>query len=310
MDSSATSVVISTRSRPCTLTTDEKMEAQPDSTYVPQALINYEKTKCEFIDDTFFDKKGAVVQFINGNCAGSTSLIGGMRLSIQDIKKVPAYLSKNKTQLKKHAIRRLEDHFQSMQCCIGATEKLGVDDYGMSFSVASLTHTGQNLNPSKRHEGPLFFCLFTNLVEPTMLTHSDWDMNVESDAAYVINCYIHLLPPSQRRKAVIEKAEEEKKKIKPTPEGSTQQSVGKMKKVKTTPPITQRYQPHHRQDPMAKKLTREISALKSEVIRMKLITSTKPPLPSTYAISNPPPLPLAYVPTWPPINDRLEMPDE
>ena len=61
---------------------------------------------------------------------------------------------------------------------------------------------------------------------------------------------------------------------------------------------------------MAKKLTREISALKSEVIRMKLITSPKPPLPITYAVSNPPPLPLAYVPTWPPINDRLEMPDE
>ena len=309
MNSDTASVALS-RSRPGTPLQDEKMEAQPDSTSAQYSPPTYEEMKCEFVDDTFFSKEGPIVQFINGNCAGSTSLIGGMRLASMDIKMVPAYLSRNKLQLKKYAIRYLDAHFQSMQCGIGATESLTVDDYGMSFSVASLTHTGQNLNPSKRHEGPLFFCLFTNLVEPTMLTHSDWDMNVESDSAYVINCYIHLLPPSQRRKAVIEKAEEEKKKIKPIPEGSTQQSIGKMKKVKTTPPVTQRYQPHHRQDPMAKKLTREISALKSEVIRMKLITSTKPPLPSTYAISNPPPLPLAYVPTWPPINDRLEMPDE
>ena len=311
MDSSAASVALSTRSRPGTPLMDETMEAQPDSqTCTPCTSVNHDKLKCEFIDDTFFEKNGVVVQFINGNCAGSTSLIGGMRLSISDIKKVPAYLSKNKTQLKKHAIRCLESHFQNMQCCIGATEKLEVDDYGMSLSVASLTHTGSTLNPSKRHEGPLFFCLFTNLVEPTMLTHSDWDLNVESDSAYVINCYIHLLPPSQRRRMVINKAEEEKKKTKPVPEDHSQPSAGKMKKSKTAPSMAQKYPPHHKQYPIAKKLTKEISALKSEVVRMKLITAIKPPLPSTYAVSNPPPLPPTYVPTWPPINDRLEMPDE
>ena len=112
------------------------------------------------------------------------------------------------------------------------------------------------------------------------------------------------------RKELVMKDLQEKKKTKPVPENHSQPSAGKMKKSKTAPSMAQKYPPHHKQYPIAKKLTREISALKSEVVRIKLITSPKPPLPITYAVSNPPPPPPTYVPTWPPINDRLEMPDE
>ena len=124
-------------------------------------------------------KKGVIVQFINGNCAGSTSLIGGIHLAVMDIKRVPAYLSKTKHQLKIHVMRYLNAHFQSMQCCIGATESLCAEDYGKSFSVASVSLTEAALNPSKRNEGPLFFCLYSGLMEPVTTILSDWDTNTK-----------------------------------------------------------------------------------------------------------------------------------
>ena len=304
---SDTASVAPSSSRPGTPLQDEKMEAQPDSTSAQYSPPTYEEMRCEFVEDTFFSKEGPIVQFINGNCAGSTSLIGGMRLASMDIKMVPAYLSRNKLQLKKYAIRYLDAHFRSMQCCIGATESLTVDDYGMSLAIASLTHTGANLNPGKRREGPLFFCLFSGLVEPTMVTLSDWDLNTKCDAAYVINCYIHLLPPSQRRRMVIQKMDDEKNKPKPDEkskpkpdvEGRTPSSYGKMRKTKLASALsTQKYVPHQRQYPNTKQLTQEISHLKSEVTQMKLAAVPNPPLPTTPA------------PRWPPINDCLEMPDE
>ena len=300
MNSTTDSVALSTCSRPGTPLLDERMEAQPDSrSSVPYVSPTNEEMKCEFIDDTFFNKKGVIVQFINGNCAGSTSLIGGMRLAITDIKRVPAYLSRNKHQLKVRAMSYLNAHFRNMQCCIGANESLCLDDYGMSFSVASVTHTGAALNPGKRHEGPLFFCLFSGLVEPTMVTLSDWDMNTECDAAHVVNCYIHLLPPSQRRRIVLQKAVEDKNKARPNGEDRTQSMTGKAKKTKMANTSgAQKYIPHQRQYPNTKKITQEISDLKNEVVQMKLIAVPNPPLPITPA------------PVWPTIDLCPEMPDE
>ena len=169
----------------------------------------------------------------------------------------------------------------------------------MSFAVASLTHTGANLNPGKRREGPLFFCLCSGLVEPTMITLSDWDMDTKCEATYVINCYIHLLPPSQRRRKVIQKDAEDKKKTKPNVNDHTQPPAGNAKKSRMASTSgVQKYVPNQRLYPNAKKLKQEITSLKNEVVQMKLVAMANPPLPTTPA------------PKWPPINNCLQMPDE
>jgi hypothetical protein len=91
-----------------------------------------------------------------------------------DIKKVPAYQTKNRRQIKQHTVKALMKHFWEMQCSAGAAETLGLDDFGMTFTVATVTGHGALLNPGKRQEGPLLFCHFPALVDPVVLTHTDW----------------------------------------------------------------------------------------------------------------------------------------
>ena len=306
MNSQAASVAPSARSSTPLL--DEQMEAQaqPDSqAAAPEIPATVDEMKCEFIDDTFFSKKGVIVQFVNGNCAGSPPLIGGMRLAVTDIKKVPAYLSRNKLQLKMHAMRYLNAHFQAMQCSIGATESLCADDYGMSFSVASVSLNGAALNPSKRNEGPLFYCLYSGLVEPVTTVLSDWDTEVNFELAHVVNCYIHLLPPSQRRRVVVRKAAEDQPQMKPKPDDRTQPMVNGAKKSKMIPASrVSKYVPPHRQMNAMneRKLTQELSELKKEVVQLKLEAVPTPPL------SNPP-VPSTSGTQWPTVDLYPDMPD-
>ena len=97
---------------------------------------------CEFVDKTHFTKKGCLVQFINTNCAGSSSIIGGVRLGISDVNTLPAYLSKWKQHMRLHGIKMLARHLVDTHCPTGVGETLFPEDYGISFTVASLSPKG------------------------------------------------------------------------------------------------------------------------------------------------------------------------
>ena len=161
----------------------------------------------EACHDTLTSAKGMIVQFINGSCPGATSMIGGIRTGLMDVKKIPAYLERNRGNIKTHAINALTRHFRDSQCAAGATESLMQDDYGMTFSLASVSQAGMDLNPHRKREGPLFYCLMESLNEPVILREA-WT-NSTQDMAHVVNCYIHLLPASQRRNRVLAKHVEE-----------------------------------------------------------------------------------------------------
>ncbi len=185
------------------------MEVSQDATPAEQVqrhvqLLELEQSEmeCSFVDETFFNKKGVILQFINNNCAGATSLIGGLRLALDDLRKIPAYLEKNTNRLKHYAIKCLDRHIRGNQCITGAGERLSFDDYGISYSLASVSQRGTLLNPSKRQEGQLFFCLFPGLVEPFFMgTNPDGS----EDMAHVVNVFIHLMPSSQRRSVYLQR---------------------------------------------------------------------------------------------------------
>ena len=181
---SSTTAVSNQGSRTQTPTQDEDDAMKP-----LQALsieVNDEH-RSDLVDNSIFDKRGVLIQFLNSNCTGSPHVFGGMRLSILDINKVPAYLSKYKRLIKQHAVHALMQHFKEMQCGVGANEELYTDDFGMTFTVATVTGHGALLNPGKRQEGPLFFCHFPALVDPVVLTHSDWGARVEGESVHMIN---------------------------------------------------------------------------------------------------------------------------
>ena len=75
---------------------EKPQEMEPDATQEVERrvqLLELEQSEieCCFFDESFFTKKGVVLQFINNNCPGATSLIGGLRLALTDIRKVPAH---------------------------------------------------------------------------------------------------------------------------------------------------------------------------------------------------------------------------
>lgn len=289
MNSQANSVVLSLRSRPTTPLQDEAMEVRPDVGTRPDSdeVVPRVEMLCDYVDETLFTKRGAIIQFINGNCAGSPSTIGGMRLPVKDVRKVPAYLARNKDSIKVHAMKHLTKHFIDMQCSIGATDVLTADDYGMTFSLASVSQEGANLNPSKRNEGPLLYCCFSGLNQPIVLTHSDWGQNYPADVTHVINCYIHLLPSGQRRRKVIEK---HLAVMTTVPIAKMNGGIAKKPRIPTTPNA-------YRIPKKAQQESYEVKRLKKELAELKL-TKPFPPLPTSAPVM------------WPTTDGCPNLPDE
>ena len=167
--------------------------------------LKEQEVLCDHVHESMLKKTGIIVQFSNSNAAGATSMIGGVRLGLTDIRKAPSYVARNKQLLKQHAMRMLQRHFNDTQCAAGAGEPLTADDFGLTFSLASVSRSAAALNPSRRDEGPLFYCLFSGLTEATSLEEVNWNDGRVSEVTYFINGYIHLLPQSQRRYRVIHK---------------------------------------------------------------------------------------------------------
>ena len=165
---------------------------------------------CEFMDSSLYKKQGCIFQFINNNALGMASMIGGIRIGVTDIRKMPQYILRNKSHIKNHAIKLLTHHLIESQCSVGYGETLSQDEYGMSCSLASISHQGLRMHPTGRQEGPVFFCLYDGLIEPVILCKDNNGRIL--DSAYVFNVYINLLPPSQRRNALLrQKAADEDK---------------------------------------------------------------------------------------------------
>ena len=268
--------------------------------FVNLALSEEELTS-DLVDRSMLQKHGMIIQIINQNCPGSSSVIGGVRINLQDIRKAPAYLSRHRRLIKQHAVRILMKHHQDMNYGLGAAETLCSDDFGMSFTVASVSTCGAAMNPGKRQEGPMFFCHFPMLVDAIPLIRPDWDANTEGVSVHVINAYVHLLPLHQRRKYVIEKDREDKAALESAQ--SPPQTYGQAKKMKVQPSTSS--PPAAKNHPTVKPPHPESVALREEIARLKVLTNRlqQQALPS-------PPLPTTKPLVWPSKYQGPDLPDD
>jgi hypothetical protein len=136
-------------------------------------------------------------------------MIGGVRIQLQDISKVPQYLSKNKSIIiLQWGASFLVQHFLDTQCPAAENERITHEDFSISFRVASLSDEGCRLNPMGRNEGPLHYCVHPGLLQPAKLGML---ADGSPDEAHVINVYVHLLDASKRRMAIIRKSKNDEK---------------------------------------------------------------------------------------------------
>ena len=252
-----------------------------------------EEVACSLVNTSFIRNKGVILQFVNNNCTDSASVIGGLRLGFSDVEKLPAYLIKHQDKVKQHAIANLARHMLDCQCPTGALETLSPDDYSMSFTMASLSALGQSLNPSKRNEGPMFYCVYPGLLEATYLGYD----GVRADYAHVVNVYIHLLDAGRRRSAIIRKAKQDQKTLEvDTPVAA---AVSPKKAKVTFTQVTNRkpFQVPSQSDDLAS-VKESMSTLVKEVRQLKL--------PGQYPELATPKRPVQ----WPPVSTLPELPDD
>jgi hypothetical protein len=171
-----------------------------------QMRLEQGELACSEIHPSFFTKKGTIIQIVNSNCTGSTSIIGGIRLGLSEIEKIPAYVDRNRERIKHVAVTMLDRHLKAHQCATGLGEILTLEDYGLSFSISTLSQKGQGYNPTKRVEAPLFYCMCPGLLDPAYLGHNP---DGTPDYAHIVNAFIYLLPATQRRIALLRKQDRE-----------------------------------------------------------------------------------------------------
>ena len=176
------------------------------SHYVAPPPIANEVIQSKFVSPSVYTKKGFFIQFVNNNANCSPTVIGGTRTNETDVRMIPAYIEANESHITKLAVRTLVRHLQTTQCSTACLETLSDDDFGISFSVASLSGKGMSLNPSRRHEAPLFYCHVPGLVEPCYVQQNQQVV----ETAHMVNCYVHILPAHQRRNKMIAKAKEDR----------------------------------------------------------------------------------------------------
>ena len=180
----------------------------------------------------------------------------------------------------------------------------------MSFTLASVSAQGARLNPLQRTEGPLFFCHLPAMVDPQVVIHSDWNTHTDGLAVHIIYAYITLLPPQQRRNALIKRDREDRavvaQKTHPvilTPTGNT--GATPKKQSRPNPPTSSGT--NTRPNPYPNRPLPETAALREEMCQLHdLINRVQrqivPTIPS-------PALPTPRTPLWPRQNQGPDLPD-
>lgn len=157
---------------------------------------------CDFLESEMVQRPGMVMIFYNINSLGSSSVFGGARTNIVDPRRIPMFLHKYKNVIRSHAVNRLATHFKDTHVSAGVTETLTADDYSISFSFASLTEAGRELNAHGKNELPIDFATYFNWVAPQA-------PNPGQQPVYVVNVFVQLQDAGKRSGPVLKRHREE-----------------------------------------------------------------------------------------------------
>ena len=166
---------------------------------------------CEHLDSAMLNKKGIILQYLNSNSTGSTTMIGVTRVGLTDARKMPAYVTKYTSVIRQHAVTALQRHMQLTQCSTGALETLCPEDYSISFSWASVTEAGRALTHHGKPDLALGYAVCDEFVAPVVASRND------PHPVCVLNVFIQLQEAVRRRTAVLKKAKEDEAQKASTP---------------------------------------------------------------------------------------------
>ena len=253
----------------------------PALAYIPP--LDVTEFQCDQIDPTIYQKKGVLLQICNTNASAHATIIGGIRLAVEDIRRIPAYVQRYRTNIKKVAVRVLNRHLQESQCSVGLHETLSLDDYCMTFTVATLSQRARQLNPHNRGEAPLFYCLLPGMLEPVILMANE---DGTYQTGHIVNLYIHLLPAHHRRVVLARKQD------KPDADSPIDGPISKKQRPNfENNPRPERsydnrpYEDRRHQNYDNRKLMSQVAELVDKRLTTATLATAFPPLPTTKAPS-------------------------
>ena len=237
---------------------------------------------CDFVPKEMVTKKGIIIQFLNSNSSGSTTMVGVTRIGLSDPRRVPAFLQRNVGIIRQHAVTALQTHFRMTLCSSGALETLSPEDFSISFSWASLTEAGRSLTQHGKPDLALGYGLLDQYVQPMLASRND------PHPVCVLNAFVQLQDPSRRITTVIKKARDDEAN-------------------RANPPPAKRHAPHEQYrgprvnvDQEAEKIATRASSLFNENLKRAAPVALEAFFPSLQAGEGP---------SWP-RDGRMPIPDE
>ena len=155
------------------------------------------------------ENNGAFVQIMSHNCNDAANVLGCIRLPVSDHNEVQYYLATHRREILVEAVAMLDQHFKDCQSATAVLEEdLIVDDYSLTFMVASVNENGRAFN-NGRKEGGLWMLNYPSYLKVTRASfYAEEDPNLDS-YQLTINAYIHLNEPHRRQRAVVKRHLEE-----------------------------------------------------------------------------------------------------
>lgn len=190
------------------------IEAEPSKTPTPPSSNNLVSLS-DLIPSTYkpnryahpsaMENNGAFVQIMSHNCNDSANVLGCIRLPVSDPNEVQYYLATRRREILVEAVAMLDQHFKDCQSATAVLEDdLTVDDYSLTFMVASVNEAGKSFN-NGRKEGGLWMLNYPSYLTFTRASfYAEENPNLDT-YQLTINAYIHLNEPHRRQRAVIKK---------------------------------------------------------------------------------------------------------
>ena len=158
---------------------------------------------CSQLGEEMITRNGIILQYLNSNSSGATTMIGVTRVGLKDPRKMPAYIERNLSIIRQHAVAALNRHFKLTLCATGVLETLSPEDYSISFSWASISPMARSLTQHGKPDLALGYANCEQFVVPVWATMDD------PEPTYVLNVFITLQEPTRRSTTVLKRAREE-----------------------------------------------------------------------------------------------------
>ena len=165
--------------------------------------LKHKEIVCEHLEVEMLTKKGIVLQYLNNNASGSTTMVGVTRIGLVDPRRMPAYVARNHAIIRQHAVAALQRHFKLTLCSTGVMEVLSPEDYSITYSWASLSEVGKSLTQHGKPDLGLGYAVCDQLLQPILVSRND------PHPVCVLNVFVQLHDATRRSTAIIKKAREE-----------------------------------------------------------------------------------------------------